>query len=255
MGRFKRATEVQAFLFETSKWSAVRAKKWLKDHKKLSPAADTTAEYHRFRQSPPFFFEKGTFRTIEIGPKTKGIKAVVAVPKVTRKKDNPSKSKKRNPPNKSGSKPWLPSILVDLADPLTIDLEDGHQLKFPRGGKFALCSNRSGNELWILTRKASKRVKASDEQAETLFEKFTGFEHDQGNDALMVQVSPRQMTQIGRAMNIVYRSDKFSKPGKTSDYIHPFKKYPIVSVDNSNRPSIVALRGGAIKVKEEGITG
>lgn len=163
--------------------------------------------------------------------------------------------KKTNPPNKKGSSPWLPNLLVDLADPLTIDLEDGQQLKFPRGRGFALCANRAGTELWILTRKNSKRVHASDEQAERLFEKFTGFEHDQDGAALMVQVNPKRMVKLGRATNIVYRSDKFSKPGKTSDYIHPFQKYPIVSVDSQKRPSIVALRGGRIQVKQEGITG
>lgn len=252
MARFKKATEVQTFLFDKTKWTVTAAKKWLKDHKKKVPAVDTTAEYHRFRQSPPFNFEKGTFRTIPIGAARNGIKAVIAVPKVTK---NPAKPKRRNPPNKTGASPWLPALLVDLADPISIDLEDGQQLKFPRSGKFALCSNRSGTELWILTRADAKKVQASDEKAETLFEKFTGFEHDQDNAALMVQVSPKKFTQIGRAMNIVYRSDKFSKPGKTADYIHPFEKYPLVSVDNPNRPSIVALRGGKIRVKEEGITG
>lgn len=251
MARFKRATEVQTFLFDKTKWTVTAAKRWLKDHNKKVPAVDTTADYHRFRQSPPFNFVKGTFRTITIGAKSKGIKAVVAVPRAEK---NPTK-KRKNPPNKAGATPWLPALLVDLADPKSIDLEDGQQLKFPRDGKWALCSNRAGTELWIFSRAGSKNVQASDEKAETLFEKFTGFEHDQGNNALMIQVAPKQLTRIGRAMNIVYRSDKFSTPGKTSSYIHAFAKYPVVSVDNPNRPSIVALRGGNIRVKQEGITG
>jgi hypothetical protein len=248
---FKESTEIQTILFDREKWSITAAKKWLKAHKKIVPAVDTTKEYHRFRQKPPFAFKKGTFRTIHLGAKNKGIKAVVAVPRVQK---NPSK-KRKNPPNKEGAAPWIPALLVDLADPLSIDLEDGQQLKFPRGSKFALCSNRSGTELWIVSRQGAKKVHATDEKAETLFEKFTGFEHEQDNVALMVQVAPKKITKIGRAINIVYRSDKFSKPGKTSDYIHPFEKYPIVSVDNIDRPSIVALRGGKIRVKEEGITG
>lgn len=252
MARFKRATDVQTYLFDKSKWGVTAAKKWLKDHGKKVPKVDTTSEYHRFRQSPPFNFQKGTFRTIDIGPKSKGIKAVIAVPK---EKKNPTKPKKKNPPNRAGASPWLPALLVDIADPVSIDLEDGQQLKFPRGGKWALCSNRSGTELWIMSREGSKKVQASDEKAETLFEKFTGYEHDQENNALMIQVSPKKLERIGRAMNIVYRSDKFSKPGKTSNYIHPFQKYPVVSVDSATRPAIVALRGGNIKVKQEGITG
>lgn len=250
MARFKRATDIQTFLFEKSKWSVTSAKRWLKDHGKKVPPVDTTADYHRFRQSPPFNFVKGTFRTITIGAKAKGIKAVVAVPRAEKK--NP---RKKNPPNKTGASPWLPALLVDLADPKSIDLENGQQLKFPRDGKWALCSNRAGTELWILSRVGSKNVQASDEKAETLFEKFTGFEHDKGNNALMVQVAPKKLERIGRAMNIIYRSDKFSTPGKTSSYIHAFSKYPVVSVDNAERPSIVALRGGNIRVTQEGITG
>jgi hypothetical protein len=251
MTRFSKSTEVQSFLFDKQKWSVTAAKKWLSEHNKKVPKVDTTSEYHRFRQAPPFQFQKGTFRTIPIGAKSKGIKAVIAVPRLRK---NPE-SKKRNPPNKKSSRPWLPATLVDLADPISVDLEDGRQLKFPRSGKWALCSNRSGTEIWILSRQDSTRVKATDEQAENLFEKFTGFEHDQENNALMVQVAPKKMERISRAMNIVYRSDKFSRPGKTSDYIHPFKIYPVVSVDNETKPTIVALRGGQIKIKKEGVTG
>jgi len=38
-------------------------------------------------------------------------------------------------------------------------------------------------------------------------------------------------------------------------YVHAFRNYPTVSVDNIRNPSIVALRGGRIKIKKEGITG
>lgn len=252
MARFKHSTEIQSFLFDKQKWTVTSAKKWLKEHDKKVPKVDTTAEYHRFRQAPPFHFQKGTFRTISIGAASNGIKAVIAVPRNT--KSNPER-KKRNPPNTRASKPWLPATLVDLADPISIDLEDGRQLKFPRSGKFAMCANKAGTEIWIISRDGAKKVHASDEQAEDLYEKFTGYEHDQGNAALMVQVSPKKMTRLTRAMNIVYRSDKFSRPGSTSDYIHPFKVYPVVSVDNETKPMIVALRGGQIKVTKEGITG
>ena len=178
MSRFSKSTEVQSFLFEKQKWSVTAAKKWLLDHGKKSPKVETTPEYHRFRQAPPFQFEKGTFRTIPIGAKAKGIKAVIAVPRL---KKNPES--KRNPPNQKTSKPWLPATLVDLADPISIDLEDGRQLKFPRGGRWAMCSNKSGTEIWILSRRGAKQVRATDEQAEDLYEKFTGYEHDQGNAA------------------------------------------------------------------------
>lgn len=247
MARFSKSTEVQTVLFDKTKWTVAKAKSWLTRKKYRVPEADTTKEYHRFRQRPPFQFKKGTFRTIEFG---RGIKAVIAVPKAP-KKANPSKSSTKKP--KNAKKPWLPTLLVDLATPVSIDLEGGEQLKFPRGGNFALASNRSGTELWIMSRKGGKNVRAIDDAGEKLYETFTGFEHD--DIAKMVQISPKAMVRLGRAMNIVYRSDKFSKPGDTSDYIHPFQHYPTVSVDSASRPSIVALRGGRIKVRKEGITG
>jgi len=95
-------------------------------------------------------------------------------------------------------------------------------------------------------------VSTRDKKGHSLYEKFTGFEHE--NAGRMVHVRQRQLIRIGRAINIIYRSDKFS-PGKTSDYIHAFERYPTVSVDDVKRPSIVAVRGGRIKVKKEGITG
>lgn len=247
MARFKKSTDVRSVLFDKSKWTVTEAKKWLKDHGYKVPKVDTTDQYHRFRQRPPFQFKAGTTRTITFGAKSLGIKALIAVPI----RDNPSKVSTKK--SKSAKRPRLPALLVDLATPVSIDLEDGEQLKFPRSGNYALGSNRKGTELWIVSRKGGKNVRAIDDAGEKLYETFTGFEHD--DIAKMVQVKPRSMIRFGRATNIVYRSDKFSKPGNTSDYIHPFKHYPTVSVDDMSNPSIVALRGGRIKVRKEGITG
>lgn len=239
---FKKSTEIQSIMFDKKKWTVSLAKKWLKDHQKKVPAVDTTSEYHRFRQAPPFQFEKGTFRTISLGKAT-GIKAVIAVPK---RKKNPKK-------NHSRSKPWTPTTLVDLATPISIDMEGGEVLKFPVRGRFAMGSNVSGTEIWIVSKKGAKSVKASDERGEKLYERFTGFEHD--DVAKLIQVNPKSIKRIGRAMNIVYRSDKFSRPGNTSDYVHAFELYPTVSVDSVDKPTIVTLRGGRLKITKEGITG
>lgn len=250
MARFKASTEVQSVIFLRAKWTPAAAKKWLTGHGYKAPAVDTSADYHRYRQSPPFNFQKGTFRTITLGAASRGIKAVIAVPRST-KKVNPSKKQARKSTN--GKKPWVPTLLVDIADAKSIDLEGGEQLTFPYSGNWALCASRSGTELWIVSRKGGKNVRTTDEKGEELYEAFTGFEHEEVGK--MIHVHPRNMVKIGRAMDIVYRSDKFDSPGNTSDYIHAFRTYPIVSVDNVKRPSIVALRGGRIKVRKEGITG
>lgn len=318
MARFKKSTEVQSLLFLRTKWTPAAAMKWLSAHGYKTPAVDKTADYYRYRQSPPFNFRKGTFRTITLGAAARGIKAVIAVPrekanplrsvgpmehKPYRDKSvygdetlekgtlvrhiggrekleivkrtglryysaknakgetrtikvgefepfNPPKKRKKNPSKKS---PWVPTLLVDLADAKSIDLEGGEQLKFPFKGNFAMCATRSGRELWIVSRKGGKNVRTTDKQGEDLYEDFTGFEHD--DVGKMIHINPKNMIRIGRAMDIVYTSDKFSRSGDTSDYIHTFKNYPTVSVDNVKRPQIVALRGGRIRVTKEGITG
>lgn len=275
MARFDKSTEVQTVLFDKASWTVTAAKKWLKEHGYKVPAVDTTKEYLRYRQRPPFQFQTGTFRTKQFGKGT-GIKSVIAVPRRIPKdpKDPPKhllKKKKKYyrkipkrishkppwPPRKNPvgetKKPWLPALLIDLAIPISVDLESGEQLKIPLSGKYSMAVNRAGTEIWILSKQGSKDVKATDDRGDKLYEQFTGFEHDE--KAKLVQVSPRSMIRIGRATNIVYRSDKFSKSGNYSHYVHPFEHYPTVSVDNVNRPSIVAIRGGRIKVKKEGITG
>jgi len=254
MARFKKgSTDVQSLLFEKGKWSITSASKWLIDHGYKAPNAESSGEYHRFRQHPPFQYQKGTFRTIVFGAARNGIKAVIAVPR--KEKVNTTRSKSKNPTVKKGGKDVkksrIPALLVDLADARSIELEDGRELRFRLSGGFALCANKKGDEIWIISRKGGKRVATQDDRAEQLFEKFTGFEaEDTGS---LVQLPGLSLERIGRAMSIIYRSDKFST--NPSDYIHAFKTYPTVSVDNVNRPRIVALRGGRIKVTAEGITG
>lgn len=240
MQRFGKSTEVQTIIFDRSKWTIGEAKKWLRNHNYKVPAVDTTDDYHRFRQSPPFRFKKGTFRTIEFGKQ--GIKAVIAV---SRKSQSTP-----NPPSKQISR--VPSMLADLADCVSIELEHKGEMRFAKSnGSFALCTTKSGTELWIVARKGSKRVQADDEKIENLYERFTGFEADPvGKLVLIPEV---RLSRFDRAMAIVYRSDKFGRTKK--DYIHSFNAYPTVSVDRPNKPRIVALRGGRIRVTAEGIKG
>lgn len=240
--RFTKSTEVQSLLFDKGKWTVTAARGWLSSHGYKTPKAESSGEYHRFRQRPPFMFKAGTFRTIAFG-KTKGIKAVIAVPRKA--------GKKKNPEIKPLRKSRIPALMVDLADARAIVLEDNTELKFPLKDRFALCASKKGDELWILSRKGGKKVSTQDQQAETLFERFTGFEAEDAG--ALVTMSDVRLKRIGRAKAIVYRSDKFSTTD--NDYIHAFKKYPTVSVDNDKRPNMVALRGGQIKITAEGITG
>ena len=59
------AVKTQSVIFERSKWTLPRAKKWLKKHKYKTTKVDTTAKFFRFRQMNPNQFKK--FRTLSIG--------------------------------------------------------------------------------------------------------------------------------------------------------------------------------------------
>lgn len=235
--RFKKSTEVQTVLFSRAKWTPARCREWLIDHGYRAPKVDTTKDYYRYRQHPPWNYQKGTFRTISLG--RGGIKAVIAVPRATA---NPKTKTKRA---------RIPALLVDIADAVSVDLENGKTLRFPASENWALCASKAGTELWIVSRRGSKRVAVTDDKGERLYETFTGFEHDE--TGRMVQRSPQTMKRVGRAMNIVYKSDKFGTVSKK--YVHAFHAYPTVSVDKPNKPTIVAIRGGRIKIRQEGITG
>jgi hypothetical protein len=237
------STEIQSLLFLKSKWTVASAKKWLRDNKKLIPKVDSTDEYYRFRQRSPSAFKPESFRTISLGSSSKGIRAVVARPK---KQRNPKRTSKRK-------RSWTPSLLVDIAIPLVVDLEDGRQYKFPLSGNFSLAATKNGRELWIISKRGAKKVETEDEKAERLYETFTGFEHDPVGD--LIQLGRKTLRRISRCMSITYRSDKFSKSGNYTDYIHAFNVYPAVSVDNEKTPSVVVLRGGDIRIRQEGITG
>lgn len=250
----RESSKIQSILFDRNRWTVTAAKKWLKDHKKAFPKVDTTEDFFRFRQSPPFNFKAGSFRTITLS-RSDGIKAIVGIPRAARAARGARAARPARATIKNPKTARIPTQLVDIATALIIELEGGSELKFPLRGDFALCSNTSGSEIWIVSRKNSKKIDTTDvdSKAEKLYETFTGFEHDKVGK--LVHVRPKQFTRIGRAMAIIYRSDKFSSPGKTSDYIHSFRKYPSVSVDDPKRPKLVALRGGNIRIRKEGITG
>lgn len=247
--RFPRSTTVQTVIFDRQLWTVSAAKKWLKDHDYKVPPVDTTDDYHRFRQHPTFQFTAGTLRTKNFGKDT-GIKAVIGMPRKAKKKNPtrpPTKAKRAKRPASR-----LPSVLVDIADAMSVELDDGREIKFKLRDGFSVSCNDKGNELWILSRAGSRTVDVQDgEDYKKMFERFTGYEADDVGE--LVKRPAARLISIGRCSAILYRSDKFAR--KEHDYIHPFKTPPTVSVDDNAKPAIVAIRGGRIRVTAEGITG
>lgn len=70
-------TKIQTIMFDKTKFSKGKAKKWARQHE-YKDRVDETDNYYRMRQIKPERFKGESFRTIEF---TEGIKAVVGCPK------------------------------------------------------------------------------------------------------------------------------------------------------------------------------
>jgi hypothetical protein len=215
--RFKKATEVQSVIFDRSKWNVKDAKAWLKKHKKKAPAADTTADYHRFRQAPPGHFQKSTFRTIPLGAKAKGIKAVIAVPAA------------RNP-------------------------ESRHTSFYSR--QFFLCCNASLTVLYLIDGQYAEEI-GKDEVSggaalADAYSLWSGFEP---NSFYSFDLPAYELKKRGEARQINYQSDKWT--GRLTRYYHDFDRPPWVWVNKYSDPTIWAIKhkDGRKIVTKEGIIG
>lgn len=215
---FKKATEIQSILFDKQKWGVKDAKDWLRKHGKKAPAVDTTADYHRFRQEPPGSFSKQTFRTIQLGNRSKGIKAVIAVPKAA-----------RNP-------------------------ETRHTSFYSR--QFFLCCNSSLTVLYLIDGQYAKEI-GEDEVtggaslADT-YRLWSGFEPD---TFYSFDLPNYELKKGGEAVRLCYQSDKWD--GHLTHYYHDFERSPSIWVNRYSDPTIWAIKHktGRKIVSEEGIIG
>lgn len=78
-------TEVQTLIFNKEWWTARQAQKWARTHDFKAAKVDETSASWRLRQKPVSRFRRGSFRTITFRG-VKGIKAVVACPKLNKSK-------------------------------------------------------------------------------------------------------------------------------------------------------------------------
>lgn len=70
-------THVQTIVFERPKWTAVTARKWLREHGKKFGKVDVKENTLRFRQVDPKDFKSGEFAMIRFGEPEVGIQALV----------------------------------------------------------------------------------------------------------------------------------------------------------------------------------
>lgn len=163
---------------------------------------------------------------------------------------------------KSGNKPIkLPKVLVCIGQCNEIKTDDG-VYNFRIKDKVMLFSTTNGKTLYCMAYKALKtsndefktRVQSNQSQVSTgmnLYEKWHEFEPVSGS----VCKPPKGfLFDAGRCVHIIYTSDKWV--GKKRKYIHTFKSKPKCWVNKkSTAPTLLALTGGKIRVRKDGITG
>ncbi len=237
--------QIQSLLFARSKWTPATAAKWLKAHKYKTPPVEETFDFLRYRQAPPLDFEKGSFVTKEFSEK-QGIKAILAWPKKAKKKNPPKKQKKQLRE--------IPLTLVQLGDCLSITSDSKKKMSFKKSWLF---SNQSGKMLFIIEKTKTKKADLpKTKKGIRLYETWTEFDPDSGFRFKMPSISIWR-TAKSKAVEIVYRSDKWSASRKKTDYVHEFEtpcKIEQGYQPGKEKPSAVILKG-AFSVTKRGLEG
>lgn len=145
----------------------------------------------------------------------------------------------------------IPKTLIFLG--LAIELiTTNEKYIWKKKDKCDLFANENGTKLYILkmtqTEKQISEINIS-KKAKKLFERWS---HNDVDKIDVMKLSNPDLNKNGRAKYIVYASDKFD--GKMRQYIHVFKRPPIVWAQKTDSTAVV-LTGGRIRITSGGITG
>lgn len=143
----------------------------------------------------------------------------------------------------------LPRRVIDLGRCVEINFADGRKWS-TKNRRIHLCCSESGKTLWVLPVSAEKKSRIPHSR---LYEDFTGYYVSGIRTATIRGRIPTKLHSLGEVKSVVYESAKWD--GKKREYIHTFRKYPIAKTDNADKPLLVKISGGRIRVKPEGITG
>jgi len=126
----REGSELQTIMFDRDYFNGHAARSWLKDHEFAAPKTDKTEKFLRYRQGEPQDFQKGSFRTITL---TKGIKAVVGIPKLRRNPKYPIQLVPKEKVKLVGFAPAKIRQIKHLIRPAYALIEEvaGKKLKFP----------------------------------------------------------------------------------------------------------------------------
>ena len=71
----------------------------------------------------------------------------------------------------------------------------------------------------------------------------------------MISLPEAPWLELGRALTIGYRSDKFHARGKAQDYEHRFGRRVVAASCSQGKRSVLVIRGGSLRLTPHGIEG
>jgi hypothetical protein len=144
----------------------------------------------------------------------------------------------------------LPRRVIDLGRCVEIHFSDGRTWSTGKR-RIHLCSSESGKTLWVLPVSQEKKTRIPQSK---LYEDYTGYYVSGIRTAFGGREKlPKRLINLGKVKAVVYESSKWD--GKKREYIHTFRKFPVAKTDNADKPLLLKISGGRIRVKPEGITG
>lgn len=146
--------------------------------------------------------------------------------------------------------PSVPLVLIELGR--LVELQTGdHRWKWTKKENWIVCASESGKRLYLFPKPKQQPSSRTTTYAKDGVKLYKLFNHRKYDRLVTGKINDLQYRE-GRAIHIIYHSDKF---GRGSNYIHSFDKPPIVWTNNKKSPKIVALTGGEIKITSRGIEG
>ena len=171
--------------------------------------------------------------------------------KTTRKKPAVKKAPARKVKKTTTTRPPnVPLVLIELGRLVELQT-DIHKWKWTKKEDWIVASSESGKRLYLFPRPKKQTTVEGTTYAKEGAKLYKIFNHRKHDKLLKGNIHELKRRE-GRAINIIYHSDKF---GRASNYIHSFDRPPIVWVNNNKNPKIVALTGGDIRINTRGIEG
>jgi len=142
--------------------------------------------------------------------------------------------------------------------------EKGDKLKVERFStrskktKKYLCCNGKGTNLWLLPAAKSQEIDVPRgyEREKALYLEWT--RNHEVDSAFEIFCTPQTLAYRGTILEIVYESDKFSRPGNQIRYVHEYESDPLPRIysDKPNKPHVWGVRNrGNTLVTELGLIG